>query len=121
MVNPQGLAVGVYLGFVVVTVDGGPSQSIPVSLIVTSTVATLSPTFLSFSVRGGVTIPSSQTITVSGGEGAVAFSVSPSSTGAWLLVTPSSGILPAVLTVSLAPSGLAPGNYNGIVTITFSG
>jgi len=118
--NPQGLPIGDYLSSIVVTTEGARPQTVPVSLIVTGAGVTLNPTSLSFLARGGVATPSSRIVTI-GGVTAAGFSATASSAGAWLVVTPLSGTLPAVLSVSLAASGLAPGSYSGAVTILVSG
>ena len=84
------------------------------------------PSSLQFSYQSGSgTMPGSQTFAVSSSDGtAVNFSAS-SSGGTWLSLSPTSGITgnsnTNTLTVAVSPAGLAPGTYNGTVTISSSG
>jgi uncharacterized protein (TIGR03437 family) len=118
--NPAGLAPGNYSGTVTITVNGAVVANIPVELAVqpaltlTTGASGSSPTSLIQTGNTGlfsVNIPlltnyagSTFTATVSGPPG--------------VTVTPQSGTLPAILTVSIDASSLSPGNYQATVTVT---
>src|ERR1035437_6377065 len=74
------------------------------------------PASLSFSASAGGNAPGTQTINLSSSISGLSFTASTSAT--WLSISPSSGSLPAILTVSIDPSSLAAGTYQGTVTIT---
>jgi uncharacterized protein (TIGR03437 family) len=74
------------------------------------------PASLSFSATAGGSAPGTQTINLSSFVAGLSFTAS--SSAAWLSVSPSSGSMPAILTVSIDPSSLAAGTYQGTVTIT---
>src|SRR5262249_38708354 len=92
---------------------------------VTSSLVSLitSPGNLSFNYQASSVAPPSQLITVSSSGSAVNFtaSVSTSSGGGWLSVSPASGSTPSILNVSVDPSALTAGSYNGTVSISGSG
>jgi uncharacterized protein (TIGR03437 family) len=81
-----------------------------------------SPTNLTFSYNAGGTAPAAQSIMVSGGGAALAFSATAStvSGGNWLSVSPTSGNTPASVSASVNPTGLNPGNYTGTVVVSGS-
>jgi uncharacterized protein (TIGR03437 family) len=74
------------------------------------------PASLSFSASAGGNAPGTQTINLSSSVAGLSFTASTSA--AWLSVGPSSGSIPAVLSVSINPANLAAGTYQGTVTIT---
>ena len=74
------------------------------------------PASFSVSASVGGNVPATQTINLSSSIAGLSFTVSTSAT--WLSVSPSSGSMPAVLTVSIDPTSLAAGTYQGTVTIT---
>jgi uncharacterized protein (TIGR03437 family) len=88
-------------------------------------IITATPSSLSFSFASGGSVPRPQTLALTTTPGATAsFTVAFSSTsgGTWLDVAPISGTVngatPTNLSVSVDPfSGLAPGSYNGTITI----
>jgi uncharacterized protein (TIGR03437 family) len=92
---------------------------------VTSSLVSLisNPQTLSFNYQTGDITPAAQLVTVSSSGAAVNFNatVSTSSGGGWLSVNPTNGSTPAILNVSVDPSALAPGTYNGSISITGSG
>jgi uncharacterized protein (TIGR03437 family) len=92
---------------------------------VTSSLVTLiaSPGTLSFNYQAGDPPPAAQPVSVSSSGAAVNFTaaVSTTSGGGWLSVNPTNGSTPAILNISVDPSALAPGTYNGSVSITGSG
>jgi triacylglycerol esterase/lipase EstA (alpha/beta hydrolase family) len=103
---------------------GGPPVIQPASLVIT-------PGTVAFSYQAGGAPPVAQTIQVSSTGPSLAFSAVASigtpSGGQWLQVSPGSGAAPSSpgttpLSVTADPTGLAPGNYSGTITITdFSG
>src|ERR1035437_473874 len=74
------------------------------------------PASLSFSTSARASATGTQTINLSSSVAGLTFTASTSA--AWLSVSPSSGSMPAILTVSIDPSSLAAGTYQGTVTIT---
>jgi uncharacterized protein (TIGR03437 family) len=97
---------------------GGPFDMYIVRLapeVVPSTPFSPSPASVPFRYVTGDPAPLSQTASVTNAGGAVGFS--PSSTAAWLNVTASSAVTPAILTISVNPTGLNPGNYAGSIQI----
>jgi uncharacterized protein (TIGR03437 family) len=85
---------------------------------------TVTPTALSFSYTSGAAIPPSQNVTVLslGSTLSVTASVSTTSGGSWLSVSPGSGSTPALaLTISVNPVGLPANTYSGTVTLTPGG
>ena len=81
------------------------------------------PTSASFAYTIGGATPAAQTVSVTSTSGAVSFTAaaSTSSGGGWLSVTPSSGTTPATITVSVNPTGVPGGVYQGAITLTPSG
>src|SRR5690606_22006127 len=91
-------------------------QNVSVTLNVTSASLSASPSQLSFTHVAGAAAPAAKTIQVSSAA-ASDFTVGVSG-GGWLSANPASGTTPASVSVSVDPSGLAPGVYNGSVTIS---
>lgn len=122
-VTPQSLSAGTYTGTVTITSSGASNspKTVPVTLTVTAAstpTLTVSPLNLSFTYQTGGPTPAAQPVTLSGSS---ALSYTVVSSAAWLNATPASGNTPASLSVSVNPSGLAVGNYNGTVNVTASG
>jgi hypothetical protein len=63
--------------------------------------------------------PTSQSVQIGVATGSVAYSTSTNSP--WLSAAPAYGIAPAALQVTANPSGLAPGTYNGTITLASFG
>jgi hypothetical protein len=124
-VAPVGLAPGTYTGAVTVSAEGVANS--PQAVFVTLTVSAkpvpklaVSPMSMSFTAQAGGKPPAGQTIAmVSTGE-AFGFKVSTGSSSAWLSATPADGQTPGSITISVNPSGLAAGTYNGSVSIAAS-
>jgi uncharacterized protein (TIGR03437 family) len=123
-VNPTSLAIGTFSGSVTITSAGagGSPITIPVTLsVVTPQTLTVTPsTPLTFTYTLGQAVPAGQTLQVQAGGTAVFFTVTTQTTSGgstWLSATPMSGTTPASITVSVSPSGLAPGTYQGTVLI----
>src|SRR5205807_1922029 len=123
-VNPQSLSAGTYTGTVTITSSGASNspKTVPVTLTVTAApqlpTINLSPASLSFSYQSGGAAPAAQPVSLSS---STALNYTLVSSAAWLNATPASGNTPASLSVSVNPSGLAAGSYNGTVTVTASG
>jgi uncharacterized protein (TIGR03437 family) len=121
-VNPAGLSVGTHNGTITVTSSGASNspQTVSVTLNVTAapTIA-VSPSSLNFTVQAGGTAPAPQQISIGGGS-ALSYTVSAGGS-AWLSVSPGNGTTPGNASVSVNPSGLSAGTYNGTITVTASG
>ena len=124
-VAPAGLAPGTYTGAVTVSAEGvaNSPQAVFVTLTVSSKPApklAVSPASMSFTAQAGGKPPAGQTIAmISTGE-ALGFKVTTGSSVAWLSATPGDGQTPGSITVSVNPSGLDAGTYNGSVSIAAS-
>lgn len=91
-----------------------------------------SPTALSFAYQMGGSAPAPQTLSISSGLPATAFTATTMGSS-WIIVDPTSGTTPATLTVSVNPAALAsavtsetglpfePGTYGGDIFIAISG
>jgi uncharacterized protein (TIGR03437 family) len=119
VITLSGLAAGTYTGNITFTPSVGTVIGVPVTLTLTSPpIVSATPTSLTFSYRAGSATPSAQTVSVGGNGGTLNFSATPSSTGNWLQVSPTTGTTPGTLSVTVNPSGLAPGTYNGAITVS---
>jgi uncharacterized protein (TIGR03437 family) len=121
-VNPAGLNPGTYNGTITITASGASDspQTVSVNLAVTSAPAiSVNPSLLNYAYQSGGSPPQAQAVTVSA-TSAAAFTAAASG-GSWLTVNPTSGTTPAILSVSVSPTGLSPGTYNGTITITAPG
>ena len=121
-VNPAGLTAGTYTGSVNVTAAAAANspQSVAVTLTVTSPPnLAVSPNSLSFSYLVGGTIPGAQAFSVSSSGAALTYTVAASG-GTWLSAS-GGGTTPGSVSVSVNPSGLAAGTYNGTVSVTAAG
>jgi uncharacterized protein (TIGR03437 family) len=121
-VNPSAMTAGTYKSSITINAAGTSNSpfSIPVTLTVTGVAPSinLSASTLNFGALAGGSPPASQTVNVTG---AAASSVSLGiQGGAWLSAS-LSGSTPAVVTVSVNQSNLAPGNYSGTVLVTAVG
>ena len=95
---------------------------IPVTLTITAPpTVSASPTSLTFNYRAGDSAPASQPLTITGGGASLAYTVTASSTGNWLVVSAASGTTPGSVNVSVNPASLSAGIYNGTVTVAGTG
>jgi uncharacterized protein (TIGR03437 family) len=123
-VDPTNKAAGVYTSAVNISEASAANNpySFPVVLVVNNggTGGSLSffPSSLSFSTSNASV--QTQSLTVSANS-PTTFTVSPSSTGNWLSVTPNSGNTNQTLTVTANPAGLSNGTYNGTLTFNSNG
>jgi len=125
-VNPIGLPAGSYPATITFNALNGGNNPQVVNLTLTvSTVSTLSaaPSALTFNYEIGFNAPGSQTVSVTGNGGALAFNVTANQTNTsnnvnWLLTgPPSSNTTPGTFTVAVSPAGMAAGQYTGTVTV----
>jgi uncharacterized protein (TIGR03437 family) len=127
-VTTASLSAGTYYGTVTIYPSGGNSLSIPVTLNVQGPPAvTATPSTLTYTYQAGATAPPSQAIQVSGSSSGLNYSVSVSTTsgGSWLVVSKTSGTTGAtgqdVFSVSVSPSTLAAGGYQGTIVVQGTG
>jgi uncharacterized protein (TIGR03437 family) len=121
-VNALNLPTGTYQGNIIVTPTQGSPLQIPVALQVGTNTLTAMPDSLAFAFTVGGTIPPAQVVQVSSPLSNNTYTAQANSTGNWLLVngvtTNVSGALPASLNVTVNPSGLGAGNYQGTIAVT---
>jgi hypothetical protein len=130
-VNSTGMTAGTYTGTVNITAAGASNspQTVAVTFVVTnpaSTSLTTTPASLTFSFAPSydddIRQPSSQTqaiqVTSSNGQ-ALSFTAAVSG-GSWLSVSPAGGTTPATVNVSVQTSRLAPGTYQGTISLSSS-
>jgi len=127
-VNPAGLSPGTQSGMITIVASGAANtpQTVPVTLTITpAPIPTIgfNPATLSFSaIQNGAT-PTAQTVTITNaGTGTLTWSAS--SNAAWLRVnggTSATGTNSGTFSVTVLPSGLAPGSQTGAITISASG
>ncbi len=123
-VNQANLTVGDHSGSITITPTGGTAQVVQVTLdVVSEPTVTVSPASLTFAYQAGsgsIVSPGQLTVTASGGT--ASFVASASSTGNWLSVTPTSGVVSTATTlaVQVSPASLAASStpYTGTITIT---
>jgi hypothetical protein len=121
--DPTGMPVGLYNGTISVTPASGAPATVGVTMLVSPSgfTVTLSaaPSSLAFSApQNGAA--ASQTVTLNSSAAPTSFNlaVSTASGGNWLSASPSNGIAPAQVTVSVNPQGLAAGTYSGSILAT---
>ncbi len=114
----ENLASGLYRGRIVIN-SAGLTQNLPVELNLSAPLLALRPRALAFGAVPGGPNPDAQILGLVGTVGAP-FAATVDG-GAWLRLSLSSGRLPATLSVSVNPSGLAPGLYTGSVRVGAGG
>jgi uncharacterized protein (TIGR03437 family) len=122
-VNPSTLASGVYSGAITVTPNAvSLPLGIPVTLVVGSNTLAASPVSLAFEYTLAGTSPPVQQVQLTSTAPNNTYVAQAASTGNWLLVNGvtanASGTLPASLNVTVNPTGLTAGTYQGTVTAT---
>jgi uncharacterized protein (TIGR03437 family) len=123
-VNTANLGVGNYSCSVLVTSpQASASATSSVNLAVSSPTVIASTNTLVFSATSGSSTPMFKTVSIGANSPPTSYSASASTTDgkAWLSVSPAGGTTPATLTVTADPTGLAPGNYSGSITVTAQG
>ncbi len=120
--SPQGLAVDAEGSVYIADYSNGRVRKITALSI--APVLAVRPTAVTFTARQGQAAPSPQSITITGGN-LVPLSwtaeVATQSGGNWLAISPSSGAAPTTMVVTGNPANLAPGTYNGSITIISQG
>jgi uncharacterized protein (TIGR03437 family) len=111
LVDPTGLTAGTYNGTVTITASGATGS--PVTIKVTLTVSQAQSASFQYTIGG--TVPAAQTISVSAPS---ATSWTASADSWWIALSPATGTTPGTLAIAPNPVNLAPGTYNGNVTLT---
>ena len=124
--NISGLAAGVYTGTVAVTSGSSAPATVAVTLTVvadTGIVLQVQPASLTFSYITGGTAPPPQSLAVTASGDSVIFTsdLSAPPNGKWLSMSPAGAATPASLSVKVDPKDLAPGTYNGTITLRLPG
>jgi len=118
-VNPANLVTDTYMA--VVTINSPYASNGPVTIAVTlqvQAVTTVNPLTLVFAASQGQNPTASQSLSIGGSSG---ISFSASASASWILVSPTSGVTPASLSVKVDPTGLAVGSYTGFISISTVG
>ena len=122
--NAAGLAAGSYTGSISVagTAPGGiQTITIPVTLTV-NTPAALTATPTAISMASSYPAGSATGYTIQTGASGLAFTALTSASSAgWLTVSPTSGIAPTPITVTLDPSKATPGIYTDSIVVSSAG
>jgi uncharacterized protein (TIGR03437 family) len=117
-VSSNAMQAGTYTGNIRITPSGGTIVDVPVSLTITAPpTVSATPTTLTFNYRAGDSAPASQPISVSGGGASLAYTATASSTGNWLVVSPTSGTTPGTVNASVNTSGLTTGVFSGTIIV----
>lgn len=121
--NGAALSPGIYTGSITVTASGANSQTVPVTVTVsTGNALSISPTSLSFEQPMGGAAPPAKTLQIASTGAALNFSATATTeVGNWLSVSPSSGATPGSISVSVNGAGLSQGLYRGTVTVVAVG
>jgi len=121
-VSTTGLAAGTYNGAITITPQVGAAVQLPVTLVISLAPALgVTPGSLTFNAVSGEANPPVRTINVANtGGGTLIWTAA--SNAAWLSVSPTGGSVvagqPTNASVSVNITGLAPGTYNGAITVT---
>ncbi len=122
--NAAGLAAGSYTGSISVAgtaVGGAQTITIPVTLTV-NTPAALTANLTAISMASSYPAGSATGYTIQTGAPGLAFTASTSASSVgWLTVSPTSGIAPTPITVTLDPSKAIPGIYTDSILISSPG
>jgi len=119
-VNSSALAANTYSGNILITPAGGTAVNIPVTLTVTGLGSiSAAPTQLTFAYRTSDPAPAAQQITVAGSG---AFTATATSTGNWLVATPTAGTAPGTVNVTINTANITgTGSLNGTVVVAGTG
>ena len=93
-------------------------QTATVNQAGTAPLLLLSPTSIAVQWRQQGPLPTAIPLSVFTAASSLSFTAAASSTGSWLAVSPASGGAPATIVVTVNPSSLQPGTYQGTVTVT---
>ena len=123
VMNAAGLAAGSYVGTITITPVGGNPQIVTITLdVLAQAVIVATPAPLPFTYQIGSPAPASQALSL-GSTGPplnLTIAAGTQSGGSWLAVQPVTATTPTSVSVSVNPSGLKPGSYQGTLTITAS-
>jgi uncharacterized protein (TIGR03437 family) len=121
-VNPSGLVVGQYTGYVVITSSSASNSPYTLQVILNVTnpaPIVASPSSLAFFIPADGSTPAPQSVAVLSTGGATSFTATAVSQGGNWLTVSGGGQTPGSLMVSVNPAGLQPGQtYNGAISIT---
>ena len=98
----------------------GPASAYASSSSSTTPVLSVGPASLSFAATQGGSAPPAQSVAVAEASGGV-LPFTTTTDAAWLSATPASGTAPATVRVAADAGALAPGTYQGRVTVTAPG
>ena len=119
--NASGMAQGTYNGIIHLAPAGG---GVGVDINATLTVPqqqislTASPASVTFQAAVGGASPAAQTVNIASSGGAASYSAAVTAGASWLSVSPSSGTLPARLSISANTAGLGSGVDSGTVHVS---
>jgi trimeric autotransporter adhesin len=114
-----GLSPGTYTGAIQLT--GAASLSIPVSLTIAAPPApTAAPGSVTLTYEIGRATPAAQTLSIGSTGAPVRFKASATTESGlnWLTVTPDSGSTPTVVSATVDPALLVPGEHTAVITLT---
>ena len=116
-IQPSGLAVGTYQGTVTITMIGGGTASVSVTLSVVSSAPILipQPGSLIFSYSTGGALPAAQPVFPANNDGST-LNVTATANDSWVTVSQQSGS--NSFSVSVDPTGKSTGTYTSGVTVT---
>lgn len=125
-IDPTDLQPGTHTGFVNFIAPGAANSPlrVPVTLTVTAGAHLRpAPSAVTFDYQVGGALPAAQIISLSGGGSVINYTVAATTKigGAWLAAGPWSGTTDGNLTAAVNPANLAPGLYEGTITITAQG
>jgi uncharacterized protein (TIGR03437 family) len=109
-----------FTGYAVISVSTSTGQDGIGIMAAPATAIAVAPASLTFQYTIGGASPSGQLIQLTNSGGGV-LNWTATSNASWLKVTPASGVAPSTLTVSVVPSGLAAGTYNGSIQVISAG
>ncbi|HXJ44561.1 MAG TPA: hypothetical protein VNH18_35065, partial [Bryobacteraceae bacterium] len=125
LADPAGLTPNNYSAIITITPAGAASPlKVPVNLSVTTMPAVLvSANSLAFAAQVGRAAPSPRNVSISSTGPVFNFQTAAviSASQPWLTVGPGAASTPTSVSVSVNPGGLAPGTYNGSVSISAPG
>jgi uncharacterized protein (TIGR03437 family) len=115
--NPTGLTPGSYTGYVTLT---SPALTVLGTTAVTLTVTdpvtiSASPASLTLAYQIGSSAPTGQSLSLLAASGSYTYTLT--SSAKWLSVTPATGTSPGSATLTVNPTGLTAGTYQGTIQI----
>jgi len=125
-IDPTDLQPGTHTGFVNFIAPGAANSPFRVPVILTVTAGAHlrpAPAAVIFDYPVGGYPPAARTISLSGGGSVINYSAAATTKigGAWLAAGPLSGATDGNLTAAVNPANMAPGLYEGTITITAQG